>query len=336
MKDLKFSLINEDCSPLFRIMSVYNSNTVNKHFTNNVCAFHVGNGVILSVAHNLRGLERLPPVISNTFYQNEIANKIKLNDRQRFSNIYPIIPGTNFRELVGINPGNAESYAKKLDEAKADRRYVKLYNENCCKPFLVATFRKDAFCGDSSLNVHIPNVHHFIEPSLNRFTFLLELELLDSFINEDISIYRIINTKKEIIDKLPFINVDFQMHDTDTDDCYCLQSAPFDNLGRILNKANIEGILDNFSQEADILDNKYTLDGIRYLIKGYFRFGSSGAPYVKFDQTDDSFKVFALQSQASYIQLSINGKMDGNVQFVNGVATPLFHVEQRLKEILDN
>ncbi|MEO0037696.1 MAG: hypothetical protein RIQ59_907 [Bacteroidota bacterium] len=334
MKDKKMELINENSSPLFRIMSVYNSSAPNKAFSNNICAFHIGKGIIVSVAHNLRALDRLPLLLSDNFYRNELYNKIGIADRKLFDQTYPIIPGTTQRIATGITSANGEELAKKLDDAKVDRRYSKLYSENCCKPFLVLTFRNNAFCGDDTLNVHFPTNHLFPEPSLNRHTFLIELELLDAFVNEDIAIYKVVNTPNEIINKLPSLEVDFKLHNIGTEDYYCLQSAPFDNLGRIINEARIEGLLDTFSQEVDILENQYILDGIRYLIKGYFRFGSSGAPYLIYDRDSQSYKVNAVQSQASHIQLAINGNMEGNFQFVNGVATPLSVIEEKLKERL--
>lgn len=334
MKDKKLELINENTSPLFRIMSVYNSSALNKAFANNVCAFHIGKGIIVSVAHNLRAIDRLPLLLSDSFYTNELRNKISVNDRTLFDQTYTLVPGSNQRIATGINPTNGEILAKKLDEAKVDRRYTKLYTENCCKPFLVTTFRNNAFCNDASLNQHFPANHSFAEPTLNRHTFLIELELLDVLINEDLAIYKVVNTPMVIINKLPSLQIDFQLHDTGAQNYYCLQSAPYDNLGRIINEARIEGILDNFAQEVDILGNVYRFDGIRYLIKGYFRFGSSGAPYLIYDKENEVFKVNAVQSQASFIQLSINFKMDGNLQYVNGIATPLSVVEAKLNERL--
>lgn len=334
MKDKKLKLIDENSSPLFRIMSVYNSSAPNKAFANNICAFHIGKGIIVSVAHNLRALDRLPLLLSDSFYQNELLNKINAADRPLFDQTYPLVPATTQRIATGLTPANGELLAKKLDEAKVDRRYTKLFSENCCKPFLVTTFRNNAFCNDASLNAHFPANHSFPEPSLNRHTFLIELELLDVLNNEDLAIYKVVNMPAEIINKLPSLEIDYQLHDTGTQDYYCLQSAPYDNLGRIINEARIEGILDNFAQEADILGNVYRFDGIRYLIKGYFRFGSSGAPYLIYDREQEVFKVNSVQSQASFIQLSINNKMDGNLQYVNGIATPLSIVETKLKERL--
>lgn len=64
-------------------------------------------------------------------------------------------------------------------------------------------------------------------------------------------------------------------------------------------------------------------EGLRYLIKGYFRFGSSGAPYIFYDQKSGSFKANAVQSEACPLQLSINNNREGNFQFVNALASPL-------------
>lgn len=332
MKDTKLKLIDEINSPLFRIMSTYNFNGTNIVFANNICAFHIGNGIILSVAHNLRSLDKLPILISETFYQNELVGKIDPVDIPLFDLHYPLIPGATKRKFNdGGDNTVAEQLLKKLDDVKVDRRYSKLYSENCCKPYLVATFRKNAFCDDPLLNVHFSASNSFAESGLNRHTFLIELELLDECINEDIAIYKIVNTHIDIINKLPSVEVDYELYDTGTENYYCLQTAPFDNLGRIINEAKIEGILDNFSREVDILDNTYIMDGYRYLIKGYFRFGSSGSPYLIYHPETEKFKVNAVQSQASHIQLSINGKMEGNVQYVNGIASPLSLIEEKLK-----
>ena len=92
--------------------------------------------------------------------------------------------------------------------------------------------------------------------------------------------------------------------------------------------------MDDFANEKDLCGNEYIFEGLRYLIKGYFRFGSSGAPYLIYDREEEVFKVNAVQSQASFIQLSINGKMEGNLQYVNGIATPLSIVEQKLNDRL--
>lgn len=74
------------------------------------------------------------------------------------------------------------------------------------------------------------------------------------------------------------------------------------------------------------------MQGTRYLISGYFRFGSSGAPYVRFGHAGKGIFVNAIQSQACPLQLMIQNNMDGNLQYVNGIASPLANIK---KELLD-
>jgi hypothetical protein len=334
MKNKKLQLIDENSSPLFRIMSIYNSDSPNKMFANNICAFHIGKGIVISVAHNIRAMDRLPLIVSENYYQNELRNKLDGANQVMFDQLYQSIAGTNQRMTLGVNPDNAEILAQTLDNFQVDRRYSKLYATNCCKPYLVTTFRNNSFCGDITLNAHFNANRYFAEPSLDRHTFIIELELLNELITEDIAIYRIINTHNDIISKLPSIDIDFDTYDTGSPDFYCLQSAPYDNLGRIINEARIEGLLDNFAQEQDILGHTYRYEGLRYMMKGYFRFGSSGAPYLVYNNEQEVFKVNAVQSQASFIQLAINNNRDGNLQYVNGIATPMHAVEQIIKDML--
>ncbi|WP_418637791.1 hypothetical protein [Winogradskyella sp.] len=337
MKVKKLQLIDENSSPLFRVMSIYNSDSPNKVFANNICAFHIGNGIIISVAHNLRVVDRLPSIISDDFYQNQLRIRLDVANQVMFDQHYQLIAGTNQRMAIGINPGNGEMLAQILDNFQVDRRFINLYATNSCKPYLVTTFRNNSFCGNATLNAHFNANRYFPEPSLNRHTFLIELELLDELITDDIAIYRIINTHSDIINNLPVIDIDFGIYDTGSPNFYCLQAAPYDNLGRIINEARIEGLLDNFAQEQDLLGHTYRFEGLRYMMKGYFRFGSSGAPYIVYDNDQEVFKVNAIQSQASFIQLAINNNREGNLQYVNGIATPLNNVEHtinsRLSEI---
>ena len=52
MSTKAIELIDEQTSPLFRIMFIHNMNEpARRHFDNNICAFHIGQGLILSVAH---------------------------------------------------------------------------------------------------------------------------------------------------------------------------------------------------------------------------------------------------------------------------------------------
>ena len=140
----------------------------------------------------------------------------------------------------------------------------------------------------------------------------MEIELVEAFYQEDIALYRIINTEQKIIDRLPAIEIDFSILNDAQKNYYCLQSSPGGSLGRLLNKAQIEGYLDHHATFADRFGGDFTFEGMRYLIQGYFRFGSSGAPYVVFDHNSGNFKVNAIQSEACPIQLSISNNKEGN------------------------
>ena len=100
-------------------------------------------------------------------------------------------------------------------------------------------------------------------------------------------------------------------------------------------QAQIEGYLDHHGTFMDRIGGNYTFEGLRYLIKGYFRFGSSGAPYVFYDQENKKFKVNAVQSEACPIQLSISNNRDGNFQYVNALASPLSIIEEKLISYLN-
>jgi hypothetical protein len=102
----------------------------------------------------------------------------------------------------------------------------------------------------------------------------------------------------------------------------------------MINEANIEGLIDQYTPFKDDFGGNYNLQGLRYLIKGYFRFGSSGAPYIKFDQASQTFKVNAVQSEACPIQLEINSSRVGNYQFINAIATPLANIIDRINRHL--
>ncbi len=247
--------------------------------------------------------------------------------------LYTLEPTNNMRKIKNNNSQQSiDDIINKLNLAKVDRRFTTLYSEKCCKPYLLLSFRNNAFCNDTTLNLHFPNNYNFYEALYKRYTYIIELELLDTFINEDIAIYKIVNTPQEIIDRLPSVVIDTKLYDsTSISNLFCLQAAPYDNFGRIINDAKIEGVLDNFCLDGDLLGNTYIYQGLRYLVKGFFRFGSSGAPYLIYDEENQIFKANAVQSQASFIQMSINNNMEGNRQYINGIASPLFIIEEQLR-----
>jgi len=98
----------------------------------------------------------------------------------------------------------------------------------------------------------------------------------------------------------------------------------------------IEGILDHHACRVDPIGGNIVFEGYRYLLKGYFRFGSSGAPYLIYDTDSDSFMINAVQSEGSPIQLSINNNKEGNFQYINAIASPLLTIQDALKGIINS
>ena len=332
MKDKKFDLIDEQKSPLFRIMSVFNSEDPDrKKFANNICAFHIGNGYILSVAHNLRIENPLLSSIPEDIFQEQIIQHLDEGQSQLFNQSYVLDEQTGKRYLNISDPNISPQLINTLKQINFDTRYINSYEKNICKPFLIIQFRNNQFYNDTSVTSQINPIHKFYESTLNRHTFILELELVEAYYNADIALYKIVNTDASIVEKIPRIEIDFEIYDKSDKPYYCLQSAPIDNLGRLLNKAEIEGLLDHWNKFKDRFEGDYVIDGHRYLIKGYFRFGSSGAPYLVYDEEAGAFKVNAIQSEASPIQLSINNNRNGNFQYINAIASPLSIVEDKIR-----
>lgn len=336
IKEVKMSLVDEQKSPLFRIMSVYNDNdSAKRKFANNICAFHVGKGYILSVAHNLRSTVQYFQSIPENEYQSQIIQKLDTTQTNLFNQIYTLDNQTNLRHLTTNNVNDLQQLTVILNQINYDTRWVTFYQRQICKPFLIIQFRTDKFYNSETLTQKINSNHIFHESQLSRHTFLLELELVEAFYNEDISIYQIVNTDEDIIKNIPFSEIDFNIYDKTDKNFFCLQSAPVDNLGRLLNEARIEGLLDHWNKFNDKFGGNYIMEGLRYLIKGYFRFGSSGAPYFKYDNRSKTLKINAIQSEASPIQLSINNNRNGNFQYINAIASPVYNVEKNIKRIMN-
>jgi hypothetical protein len=196
---------------------------------------------------------------------------------------------------------------------------------------MILHFNEDAYYGNKSLVKYFNDKTRFYEAAINRFTFIVELELIEPYYSNDIALYKIVNTDQSVIEQIPAIEMDFSLYDS-TSPLLCLQSAPGGFLGRLLNNAAIEGFLDHHQMFHDRIGGHYVMDGLRYLIKGYFRFGSSGAPYIV--QDGSAYKAIAIQSEASPIQLSINNNRDGNFQYVNAIASPLVNIRENLEKQL--
>jgi hypothetical protein len=324
----KLSLIHEQTSPLFRIMSVFNHETpARRVFANNICAFHIGGGKILSVAHNLRSESGIVNTFDEKDWQMDIATRIDA--------AHPIIQQYQYDESVDkryLLPGaNVKIVADTLKQINYDTRWITLYEKKVCRPVLIVHFSNEAFYDDMKLSDKFTGLTRFHEPTLNRYTYIIELELVKSFYSNDMALYRMVNADQSIIEKLPVIEPDYNIYDAETS-LFCLQSAPGSALGRLLNNATIEGFLDHHQHFNDRIGGNYIMEGLRYLIRGYFRFGSSGAPYVRYD--GKTFKAVGVQSEASPIQLSINNNREGNFQYVNAIAVPLNNIQKEIEEVV--
>ena len=328
----KLDLIGEQTSPLFRIMWIHNfSDPLRRTFDNNICAFHVGNGFILSVAHNLRAERKFFHTIEEAIFQAEIFPHLDAAELQLFNQCYPLDLATAKRYINIINPADIDLIIQILIKIGFDTRFLNLMNRDFCKPHLIVQFKNSEFYDDPTLTANFNTNTHFHEADLNRDTFIIELELVEAYYSEDIALYKIINTNQNVVDRLPSIETNFSILDDNQESIHCVQSSPNGFLGRLVNKAIIEGYLDHHGHFQDRIGGNYIFEGMRYLIKGYFRFGSSGAPYVFYDNETKTYKVNSIQSEASPIQLSINSNREGNFQYVNAIASPLQIIQERLQ-----
>ena len=331
----KLALINEQTSPLQRIMWVYNINEPAKRvFENNICAFHIGNGFFLSVAHNLRTQTGFYRSIDEALYLKEILPKLDGAQKMFLEQCYFLDTYTRKMHLNTNDQAQLDHIAKILKQKRFDTRWVTLAKKKIVNPYLIFQFKNNEFYNDLELTRMIEPSKQMMDNEAKKHTFFIEVELVKAFYGADIALYKIINTPQEIINKIPAITISYGLMDDAKAKFYCLQSSPNSPAGRLLNDANIEGILDHFGIFPDDIEGNYTMEGYRYLIKGYFRFGSSGAPYIYYDYATDKYLANAIQSEASGIQLSIKNDKEGNYQYINAIASPLFIIKNELEDIL--
>ncbi|WP_293872403.1 hypothetical protein [Flavobacterium sp.] len=332
----QLELTSEQTSPLFRIMWIQNKEEPHRrHFENNICAFHIGNGYILSVAHNLKTEATIFKSIDNGIYLTDIFPYLNSEQAHLFESCYPLELGNQKRYANITNPNDYQSIINLLKQINFDTRWTTMMDRKICNPHLIIQFKNNLFYNKPELATYFNSITYFVESSIERHTFLVEVALVEAFYNEDIALYKIINTPQELIDAMPSLEVDYSLLDDNQENYYCLQSSPTSEIGKLLNKAQIDGFTEHFSIFQERIGGNYNLEGLRYLIKGYFRFGSSGAPYILYDSNTNSFKVNAIQSEACPIQLSINNQRDGNFQYVNAIASPLQIIQERLEKHLN-
>lgn len=328
-------LIREQSSPLFRIMCVYNAEDPGRRqFDNNISAFHIGQGLVLTVAHHLRTECHLLRSIDENVFVSELMPMLNPAQLQLFSRCYPQGAASGKRYLQAVNQSEVQAITEVMKEIRFDSRWITLMERNICKPHLIIQFTKNQFYNDASLTGHFNSQSSFPEHIIGRHTFLVEAELLEACYSADIALYRMKNIPKEVVDRIPYIDIDFSILDDDQVNFYGLQSAPGSDAGRLLNKAKVEGFLEHFGIFPDKNGGNYVFEGMRYLIRGYFRFGSSGAPYVFYDEERGRFIANAVQSEACPQQLAIANNREGNFQYVNALASPLNIVREMLQKYI--
>lgn len=141
----KLDLINEQTSPLFRIMSVFNSDEVSRRsFESNICAFHIGKGYILSVAHNLRAECLVPKSFHDSIYQTDILPLLDQSQIQLLNQFYPLDTQTGKRYLSIAN-NNLQIIASVFKQIGFDTRWESLARKGICTLYLVVQFADDRF-----------------------------------------------------------------------------------------------------------------------------------------------------------------------------------------------
>ena len=332
----QLELTHEQTSPLFRIMFTQNiEDAQRRHFENNICAFHIGQGYFLTVAHNLKTEAKIFKSIDSGLFEHELLPFLNEPQKQLFNRCYYWNPEQQRYVWNNNNPNDYSAMIDTLKQVNFDSRWVTFLEKKICQAHLIVQFKDPLFYQNAKWTAQFNSATHFAEPAINRHTYLIEVALVEAFYGDDIALYKIVNTPKEIIEAIPSVKVNFDILPDNQDHFYGLQSSPTSEVGKLLNKAQIEGFTEHFSIFPERIGGNYVLEGLRYLIKGYFRFGSSGAPYLVYNSEQNKFEANAIQSEACPIQLSISNKRDGNFQYVNAIATPLRNIQEKLEAYLN-
>jgi hypothetical protein len=331
----KLRLIKEQTSPLQRIMWVYNiDEPAKRSFENNICSFHVGNGYFLSVSHNLRMQAGYYKSIDDALFTREVLPKLDGHQKSFLEQCYFTDLYTRKRYLNNVNAEVIENITKILKQKRFDTRWVAFAEKGVCTPCVIFQFNEHLFYRNVLFSKGWKETRQFWDTEAGKYTFLAETELMYADYAADIALYKMKDVPQKLTDLIPSVEISFDLLDETCSDFYCLQSSPNSVAGRLLNEAKIEGILDHFGIFTDEVEGNYKLEGYRYLVKGYFRFGSSGAPYLYFDNEKQKYVANAIQSEASGIQLSINNDRNGNFQYINAIASPLYTVKDELTRLL--
>lgn len=322
-----YDLIEENTSPLYRLSFVNQDVTL---FENTSLTSHIGNGYFITVNHTLNAF-RMPRILSLNDYNQVIRRSAEIAD---LFNRYFIEDNSKMiinPSLPPLQPEQEHLIANQimtiLSESGYDLTFLNEMKKGHIKPVVVLTFRGHKIFNEPTLTSMFKRNHIIDDSMFNRTSFVIDLELVTNSPNDDIAIYKAINVEEKVIKAIPKVSLDFSLLDFSSDTpLYCLQCAPSSELGRTLNKSSIEGIVDNLTLQSV----GKVHDGFRYLLKTYFRFGSSGAPYLTYNENSGMFSLNAIQSEACPIQMDINGMRNG-MQYTHALATPIANI----KSILD-
>ncbi|MBX2845431.1 MAG: hypothetical protein KTR13_04375 [Saprospiraceae bacterium] len=332
-KQLLLNLLHEQTSPLFRLVSVSDAEHVKyRSFSNNIVAFHVGGGYVLSVSHNLRTLAPLLRSADQRHFQT-ILSHCTSEQAATLEQYYKLDPKTEKFHAAIRNSKSFQAVQQIFKAIKYDNRWETLYANKVNQPHLIIEFEEKAFYKQPLLTKQFPQERFFYTPKQGIYSYILPLELKKIWYSADIALYKIVDTPQAIIEQIPALPISYEML-LPPQKLICLQAAPNSMLGRMINESRMEGLVDQHSVIPDGLGSTYVHRGLRYLLKGYFRFGSSGAPYVIYDEQAKQFKVNAIQSEASPIQLSIKNDRKGNFQYVNAIASPFYLIRDELAKAM--
>src|SRR5271170_5870805 len=123
----KQRLIDEQTSPLLRIMWAYNIDEPQRcFFENNISAFHIGNGYFLSVAHNLRLQAGYYRSIDEALYKKELFPILDGSQTRFLDQHYFLDEYTQKRYLNNTDPSDIQNIVNILKQKRFDTRWVTL------------------------------------------------------------------------------------------------------------------------------------------------------------------------------------------------------------------
>ncbi|WP_333879035.1 hypothetical protein, partial [Flavobacterium sp.] len=187
----QLELTHEQTSPLFRIMFTQTVNDpIRRHFENNICAFHIGKGYLLSVAHNLKTEAKIFKSIEERIFVTDILPYLNNLQKQFFENCFVLDAKVQKRFWNSQNPNDYQQAIDILKQINFDTRWVTFLEKKICQTHLIVQFKEPLFYQNPELTTHFDTTTHFAEPAINRHTFLIEVALVEAFYNDDIALYK--------------------------------------------------------------------------------------------------------------------------------------------------